>query len=228
MEKILLSWSGGKDSALALYLLKKQQLEVEGLLTCINAHCHRITMHGVRQELLYQQALSLGIPLHLINLPENPTNLQYEQAFREQLTYLKTLGFSRLAFGDIFLQDLRQYREQLLQPLSIEAIFPLWGKNTFQLIEHFLNLGFKAIVVCANASLLDKSFVGRVIDKNFVKELPKNVDVCGENGEFHTFCYDGPLFCNPVKFVVGQTVLRQYQQGNLCSSFWFCDLLPYE
>ena len=228
-KKTYFNWSTGKDSALALhYLLQDKNYSVNYLLTSVNAFHKRVSMHGLRTELLQKQVNAIGIPSGVIELPEHPTNEEYKELMREKVQQLKTDGFEYAAFGDIFLEDLKEYREQQLQQLNIKALFPLWKKDTKQLIHEFIDLGFKTIVVCVNADLLDKSFAGRIIDNDFMNDLPEGVDPCGENGEFHTFCFDGPIFKYPVRFSVGETVFREYQHGQLKSGFWFCDLLPEE
>ncbi|MCS7020081.1 MAG: ATP-binding protein [Cytophagales bacterium] len=227
MQKVFLSWSSGKDSALALhYLLKNKTYEVACLLTTVNAHFQRVSMHGLRNALLYQQIAAIGLPLETVELPENPDNLQYETLMGKKLQELHAKGIQQGAFGDIFLEDLKKYREKQLAALNMKPIFPLWKKDSTQLINEFLDLGFKAITVCVNASLLDQSFVGRVIDREFISELPASVDPCGENGEFHTFCFDGYYFKNLVPFAIGETVYREYVHGGVVSGFWFCDLQP--
>lgn len=226
-HKTYFNWSSGKDSAMALYkLLKDESYKVDHLITSVNAHHNRVSMHGVRRALLEQQLNSIGIDHSTIELPEQPTNQQYEELMRGTVTRLKYAGFTHTAFGDIFLEDLRRYREQQLQPHGITAVFPLWKQDTRALIDEFIEQGFKAIVVCVNASLLPESFAGRMLDRDFINELPVGVDPCGENGEFHTFCFDGPVFKQPVQFYKGDTVYKEYQHNGETSGFWFTDLLP--
>jgi uncharacterized protein (TIGR00290 family) len=225
-HKTYFNWSSGKDSALALhYLLQDKDYSVDYLLTSVNAHHNRVSMHGLRMELLQQQVNAIGIPNGTIELPEQPTNVEYEKRMSEKVKQLKADGFEYAAFGDIFLEDLRKYREQQLEKLNIKTVFPLWKKDTKQLILEFIDLSFKAIVVCVNANFLDKSFAGRIIDKDFIKDLPKGIDTCGENGEFHTFCFDGSVFKHPIKFSIGETVFKEYKGDRMKSGFWFCDLL---
>lgn len=224
-HKTYFNWSTGKDSALALhYLLQDKNFCVDYLLTTVNSPLNRVSMHGVRAALLEQQVKAIGIPNGIVELPEHTTNATYEKRMSDMLQPLKAQGYEYAAFGDILLEDLRQYREQQLSAFDIRAVFPLWKRDTKQLIREFIGLGFKAIVVCVDAALLDPSFTGRVIDSEFIHDLPAGVDPCGENGEFHTFCYDAPFFKNPVPFSIGETVFRKYndEQG---SGFWFCDLL---
>jgi uncharacterized protein (TIGR00290 family) len=196
-------------------------------------------MHGVRRSLLEAQAKAIGLPLDTIELPEQPSMKDYEHAVIEKLTAFKEEGFTSAVFGDIFLEDLKQYRENQLALMDFKGIFPLWKRNTTELIHEFIDLGFKTIVVCTKAEVLDESFAGRVIDRNFLKDIPMHVDPCGENGEFHTFVYDGPIFQQPVEFTTGEKVFREYiapqDSRDQCFSqqpqtnnmgFWFCDLLP--
>lgn len=225
--KTYFNWSSGKDSALALhYLLQDKRYSVEYLLTSLNAHHNRVSMHGLRKELLEQQVEAIGIRSGLMELPEQPSNAQYETLMNQKVADLKAAGFTHAAFGDIFLEDLRQYREKQLEGVSIRTVFPLWKRDTKQLMGEFIRLGFKAITVCVNAQLLDQSFAGRLIDHDFIRELPASVDPCGENGEFHTFCFDGPVFKSPIGFSIGEMVMKEYHSDGNKSGFWFCDLLP--
>jgi uncharacterized protein (TIGR00290 family) len=230
-ENAFMNWSGGKDSALCLYkALQSNQYNIECLLTNVNASHNRISMHGVRRSLLEAQAASIGIPLQTIELPEQPTMEEYEKMMMKKLHQLKSSGNNTAIFGDIFLEDLKQYREQKLKQLNIDCIFPLWKMDTTELIKEFIASGFKAIVVCVNEKDLDKSFCGRIIDESFINDLPSNVDVCGENGEFHSFVFDGPIFKQPVRFSTGEIVYKLYdapKQDDLPDKygFYFCDLL---
>jgi uncharacterized protein (TIGR00290 family) len=197
----------------------------------------RISMHGVRKELLEQQAAAIGIPLQKLFLPDQPSMAEYEKYMMKTMKQLHHEKFTHSVFGDIFLEDLRAYREAQLATIGIKAVFPIWKRNTTELINEFIDLGFKAIVVCVNEKYLDKSFCGRIIDESFIKDLPQHVDMCGENGEFHTFVYDGPLFKKPVIFTKGEIIYRKYtapkQQSDNCFQpaaiaeygFYFCDLL---
>mgnify|MGYP003675908648 CR=1 FL=1 len=242
-EKALFNWSGGKDSSLALYKLQQsQEFEIACLLTSISQKYQRISMHGVRSELLEMQAKNIGIPLVKMEIPDMPSMEVYEKTMRETLSELKREGITASIFGDIFLEDLRTYRETKLAELDLKGIFPLWKQPTKNLIREFLDLGFKTITTCVNEKFLDKSFVGRVIDEDFLKDLPSDVDPCGENGEFHTFVYDGPIFSESITFEVGEKVLRKYEapktedNSDQCFSkdkedpakygFWYCDLIP--
>ena len=240
--KALFNWSSGKDSALALYkTLQSPEIEIACLLTSVNQQYQRISMHGVRVELLQQQAESIGLPLEIMQIPEMPTMEVYENVMRETLATLKNQGITHSIFGDIFLEDLRKYREDKLAEISFQGVFPLWKIPTHELIQEFISLGFKTIVVCVNERFLDKSFVGRVIDQDFINDLPENVDVCGENGEFHTFTFDGPIFSKPIDFEIGEIVYRKYEKpekedssDTACDTsapdafdfgFWYCDLV---
>lgn len=242
-EKALFNWSGGKDSALTLYKLQQSgELDIACLLTSISEKYQRISMHGVRVELLEEQAERIGIPLVKMEVPDMPSMEVYEQTMRNTLAKIKEEGITTSIFGDIFLEDLRTYRENKLAELDLKGVFPLWNQPTEKLIREFLDLGFKTITTCVNEKYLDKSFVGRVIDEDFLKDLPANVDPCGENGEFHTFVYDGPIFSKPIEFEKGEVVLRKYEapktedDSDQCFSkekenpekfgFWYCDLLP--
>lgn len=191
-------------------------------------------MHGLRRELLMQQVQSIGLPVTTIELPEAPSMEDYNHIMSDAVENLKTDGYTHCGFGDIFLEDLRNYREDQLKPHHITCHFPLWKKDTKAVIAQFIALGFKAVVICTNAHLLGESFLGRDLDESFINDLPENVDPCGENGEFHTFCYDGPIFKKPVPFTIGEKILRTYDNPKKDEhhgyedtiGFWFCDLIP--
>lgn len=225
--KTYFNWSSGKDSALALYyLLQDENYSIGCLLTSVSAEYDRVSMHGLRRELLQQQIDAIGIPGKTIELPAHPTNAEYESLMKRTVEELLAEGHECTAFGDIFLEDLKAYREKQLEPYGIKTVFPLWKKDTKQLLTEFVDLGFKAITVCVDGSKLDKSFAGRIIDHDFIAALPEGVDICGENGEFHTFCFDGPYFKQPLNFIKGETILKEYNTNGVISQFWFCDLLP--
>ncbi|MBO3271839.1 adenine nucleotide alpha hydrolase [Hymenobacter defluvii] len=224
-----MSWSGGKDSALALYhLLRDGRYQVTHLLTNVNAHYGRVSMHGVRVELLEAQAQRLALPLHQVRLPEAPSMAEYEHQTQTALQELQAQGTTHVAFGDIFLEDLRVYREQQLTQLAMQALFPLWQRPTAELLHEYLTLGFRAVVVCVNEAYLDRSFCGRLLDADFLRALPAGVDPCGENGEYHTFLFDAPYFKHPIPFQRGDIVRRTYPApvGEApLSAFWYCDIL---
>jgi uncharacterized protein (TIGR00290 family) len=228
-DKTYFNWSTGKDSALALYyLLQDTNYDITKLVTTINGKHNRVTMHGLPVNLLKAQVKAIGIPLQTITLPEMPSMAEYERTMTKTITDLKNEGFNHTVFGDIFLEDLKAYREQNLKPFNIKALFPLWKKDTKVLINTFIDLGFKAVIVCANSKYFSEAFVGQTITKELINNLPKDVDVCGENGEFHTFCFDGPIFKAPVPFSIGEKVYREYDAPNKEHSktgFWFCDLI---
>ena len=239
MKKAFLNWSSGKDAAFALFKIQQEKkYSVEKLVTTVNSDLDRISMHGLRKELLLQQAERIGIPLHVIPLAGNVSMSTYNEIMEAETEKLAEEGFKNSIFGDIFLEDLKEYREKQLEGTALEAVFPLWRMNTRKLMTDFLGAGFKAITVCVNAKVLDKSFCGRVIDEEFLKDLPAGVDPCGENGEFHTFVFDGPIFSKPVQFQKGEYVQRTYEsnseeedncfsdkQESWDTSFWYCDLL---
>ncbi|WP_100612658.1 Dph6-related ATP pyrophosphatase [Confluentibacter lentus] len=234
--KTYFNWSSGKDSALALYqLLKDNRYAVDELITTVNTHYNRVSMHGLRKELLIAQTNALNIKSSVIELPEMPSMEVYEQKILENISRLKNEGYTHSAFGDIFLEDLRTYREKQLAKQNLKAVFPIWKRDTKELINEFLDLGFKTIIVCANSKYFNEDFVGTVIDKNFINNLPEDVDPCGENGEFHTFCFDGPIFKKPIPFTIGEKVYREYENPNteddsICKNekygVWYCDLIP--
>lgn len=219
---IILSWSGGKDSALAFHTLKQDaRYQVVGLLTSVNGHYGRISMHGVREALLDAQVESIGLPLYKVRLSERPSNEEYEQKMRIALEGFKARGIRHVAFGDLFLEDIRQYRLDNMRKLDMECVFPLWRKPTDKLARKFIALGFKAVLCCVDERALSGNFTGREYDAALLDELPADVDPCGEHGEFHTFVYHGPVFCEPVAFARGKHVRRD-------GRFHFCDLSPME
>lgn len=219
-KKALFSWSGGKDSALALHnICLKKKVEIVSLLTTITSGYGRISMHGVRQELLEKQATSLGIPLEKIFLQKTFSNKEYESKMGEILEKYSKHGVNLVAFGDIFLENLRKHREKKLATKNMKGLFPLWKKNTLKLARNFINLGFKAIITCVDSKKLGKEFVGKEFNRELLSKLPDNVDPCGENGEFHTFVYNGPLFKKPIRFKKGKIVLKK-------NRFYYCDLIP--
>ncbi len=241
IHKSIFNWSGGKDSSLALYhILNNPNYSIESLLSTVNGGNNRLAMHGVRQELIEMQAHSLNIPLFAIQLPEMPSMEEYNSAMAETMNHYKGEGFTHSIFGDIFLEDLKQYRVDQLSKVGFDTAFPLWKRDTRELVHEFIELGFKAITVCVKEEVLGEEFVGRLIDHEFVNDLPEGVDPCGEYGEFHSFVFDGPIFNTPIPFTIGEKVLKRYNNpdpdSNDCRlsnetdprkmGFRFCDLIP--
>ncbi len=219
LKPVLMSWSGGKDSCLALYEIQRAaNHRVVSLLTTVTQDFDRISMHGVRRVLLERQAASLGVPLHQVLITKDASNEEYETNLIEAVSGYRDQGIDSVVFGDLFLEDIKTYRDQFLARHDLCGIYPVWMRNTTEFISEFIALGFKAVITCVNGEVLDSSFGGMIIDENFLAALPAHVDPCGENGEFHTFVYDGPNFKEQVNFTIGETVRRD--------SFWFCDLLP--
>jgi uncharacterized protein (TIGR00290 family) len=217
-EPILFCWSGGKDSAMALHvLLQRRDIRVVALLTTVTEGYERISMHGVRRELLDRQVQSIGLPLHEVRIPPQCVNPIYEARMEEALCVYLEKGVRRVAFGDIFLEDLRAYRERNLARIGMTALFPIWKRDTRELIRSFHANRFRAIAVCVDSKILDPAFVGRELDESFFCDLPPDADPCGENGEFHTFVFDGPIFHSPIPVRTGEIVHRD--------GFVFCDLL---
>jgi uncharacterized protein (TIGR00290 family) len=220
LEKVLISWSGGKDCALALHdILSSGEYQVAGLFTTITGDHERIDMHDVRTSLLQEQAESLGYPLDLVSISSHTSNADYEPNLVRTLMKYRELGVTSVVFGDIFREDLKKYRELNVARLRMKAIFPLWQRDGFELMESIINLGFNALVVSVNTHAVDRSFVGRLIDWKFLFDYPKSEDVSGEHGEYHTFVYDGPIFKHAISFKLGETFLRE-------GHFNYCDLIP--
>ena len=241
-EKIIFCWSGGKDSALALNRLRQDdRYEIVSLLTTCNEHFQRVSMHGVRIELLDAQAAAIGLPLEKIFVSQRGSNDEYQQKMSACLLAHQARGVTACAFGDIFLEDLKRWREENLSKVGMRGIFPIWKIDSRELIREFFTLKFGTVICCANDAYLGEDAVGRNIDEEFIRTLPAEVDPCGENGEFHSFAFAGPVFKQPVKFKVGEKVYRPVEvthPGDATSSyvcpagprrtkgFWFCDLLP--
>lgn len=205
-----LHWSGGKDSAYALYKLQ-QTNTVSGLVTSLSAEFRRITMHGVREELLEAQAKALNLPLHKMFIPKDANLEKYNALFLSEMNQLKIKGATSCAFGDIYLEDLRAYREKQMKPCQLDTDFPIWNEaDTKTMARSIIQSGIKAIVVCVSGKHFDKSFVGRQYDLKFLDALPTAVDPCGENGEFHTFVYDAPSFSAPIPIQLGDKVDKLY------------------
>lgn len=218
--RALFTWSGGKDSALALYDLQRAGTPpVHALLTTCTRGYERISMHGVREELLVSQAEALGLPLERVYISPQSSNEEYEANMEERLRALQAQGVGVVAFGDIFLEDLRRWREERLARLGLSALFPIWRHDTNELARRFIALGFRAVLACVDSQYLPESFAGREFDQGLLADLPEGVDPCGERGEFHTFVYDGPNFSRPVGWRRGEVVLRE-------GRFYYCDLIP--
>lgn len=239
MKKSFLNWSSGKDASFALYLVQQgNEYAVKKLVTTLNSETNRVSMHGLRTELLLQQVENIGLPLHVISFSGEVSMAVYNEVMHQESQLLVQEGFTHSIFGDIFLEDLREYREQQLQKVGLQGVFPLWKKDTSLLMKDFLKAGFKAITVSVNSKILDRSFCGRIIDEDFLAALPPGVDPAGENGEFHTFVFDGPIFKSPVHFQRGEIVERSFapakkREDNCFSEatetwdtrFFYCDLL---
>jgi uncharacterized protein (TIGR00290 family) len=213
-----LSWSGGKDSALTLRTLRGEGREPEALIATVTEGYDRISMHGVRRELLARQADALGIPLVEVVIPPGCVNEAYEASMAQAFASAPLAGVEEVAFGDLFLEDVRAYREERLAAGGKRGLFPLWGRDTAGLAREFIAAGFEAIIVCLDSRALDPSFAGRPYDEQLLAELPPSIDPCGENGEFHTFVHAGPIFPEPIACQTGEVVERD--------GFLFCDLTP--
>jgi uncharacterized protein (TIGR00290 family) len=218
-RKVIVSWSGGKDSALALYEVLKSGFDVIHLLTTVTRDDDRISIHGVRRALVEQQATALGFPLEKTFISKGASDKEYENELLKALKRQRDSGVSSVVFGDIFLEDVKKYREKILAKACLNGVYPLWHRNTKDLAHRFINLGFKATITSVDSNVLGKDFVGREYEKQFLLDLPRNVDPCGENGEFHSFVYDGPIFHERVHFKKAENILRE-------NRFYNCDLLP--
>lgn len=231
MKKAIFAWSGGKDSSLALsYILEKKEYEIVGLMTTLNKNFKRISMHGIREELLEKQVESIGIPLIKMWVEEG-SNAEYEKNMETTLLAYKKQGVNHVIFGDIFLEDLKEYRDANLAKIDMIGHYPLWKRDTKELIDEFIQKGFKTVTCCINDQYLNKNHVGIEIEKEWINKLPLEVDPCGENGEFHTFCFDGPIFSKPVKFEIQEKVYKPLDEKFInkskepfTKSFWFCEL----
>ena len=226
--KVVMNWSSGKDAALAYHLLTQDdRYKVTHLLTTLSSEHERVFMHGVREHLLDIQAARMSLPLLKVKLPASPDDNIYKQAMLQTMTGLKQQGVSTAAYGDIFLEDLKVYREQQLVQVGMEGLFPLWKKDTRELVHAVENAGIEAIIVCVNEKYLGKEFLGKKINAEFFKNLPGNVDPCGENGEFHTFVYNAPFFSAPIPIVTGEVVHRTYtssEDSKWDTGFYFLDV----
>jgi uncharacterized protein (TIGR00290 family) len=219
-ETIALSWSGGKVSAMAAYhLLSCQNYEIAALLTTVTEGFDRISMHGVRRNLLVQQAESLGIALHEIMIPKDCSNEIYEARMRTALHHFKEQGIDKIAFGDLFLEDVRRDRNERLAQVGMGGLYPIWLRDTAEPVRTFIGLGFKAILACVDTQAIDSSFAGREINQELLSDLPESTDPCGERGEYHSFVYAGPIFKHPIPCTVGERVLR-------AGRFNYCDIIP--
>ncbi|MFH1593202.1 MAG: diphthine--ammonia ligase [Candidatus Omnitrophota bacterium] len=221
-ESVLFSWSGGKDSAFALYEFKKNtDFEITALLTTITEDYGRVSMHGIRRSLLERQGQMLGIPVEKVSISKNDSHDDYSNKMESVLRGFLEKNVRAVVFGDIFLEDLRRYREDNLAKIGMKALFPIWKKETSRLAHEFIDLGFKAVITCVDGEYLDRAFVGRAFDREFLSELPTTIDPCGENGEFHSFAYDGPIFQKGIAHTLGDIVLRD-------DRFYYCDVVPDE
>ena len=218
-KQTLMGWSSGKDSAWALHVLRQRtDIDVVGLFTTVNQNHQRVAMHAVRLELLQRQAEAVGLPLYTLDIPHPCSNKKYESVMNNFVEESVARGIDCMAFGDLFLEDVRQYRENQFKDTGITPIFPLWKKPTDLLAEEMLSNGLRAFTTCIDPRKMPPSFVGRQFDRSFLDDLPESVDPCGENGEFHTFAVDGPMFHQPVAIHVGEIVERE--------GFVFADLIP--
>jgi len=240
-EKVLFCWSGGKDSALALNRILRSGYEVVALLTTFNAHYQRVSMHGIRETLLEKQVDAIGLPLEKVHVSQRSSNEEYTEKMGAVMKRYKAQGIEQVVFGDIFLEDLKRWREANLAQVGMKALFPIWKVDTRELLQEFLAFGFRSIICCVNDAYFGEETVGKEIDKQFVANLPANVDPCGENGEYHSFAWAGPIFRKPLQIQVGEKVYRPVEQTHPGSTpcpcpappdparpqtkgFWFCDL----
>ena len=233
--KVTISWSGGKDSSFALYkILQSPQYEVMSLHTVISEENNRVGMHGIREDLIEKQAQSIGLPLVKLYLESSASHDAYDKLMKDFYQCCVQNGIQGVVFGDIFLEDLKKFREDLLQPFNLNGIFPLWKLDTTKLITEFINTGFKTLLCAADAKHFSSEQMGKTIDNDFISHLPEGVDPCGENGEFHTFVYDGPIFKKAIEFEYGSVVKKAYsfqkrtenEIQTVETGFWFQDLLP--
>lgn len=223
-EPIVMSWSGGKDASFALHkILQEDKYEVKYLLTNIYEPNKRVSMHGVPEELIIAQAKSIGIPLKIMYIKES-SHEEYNIKMKKMLLAFKTEGINKVAFGDIFLEDLKQYREEKLAEVSMQGVFPLWKRDTNELALEFISKGFKSHICSIDASKIPNHLVGTDFSKNFLNEIPKEVDPCGENGEFHSYCYQGPVFNKRVLFRINGAIKQEYEYNNKVSIYLFSDI----
>lgn len=221
------NWSGGKDSSLALFYALEQGVKIDLLFTTLSEKYRRISMHGVKEELLDAQAKSIGIPLKKMFLPENASMETYSELYKKILNELKEEGYDTAYFGDIYLEDLKKYREERLAEVGFKAEFPLWNIPTEKISKDFIELGFQTKIVAINGEKLNKSFVGRNYTLGFIRDLPKEIDVCGENGEFHSFCFNGPIYKEKINVKTGEIIEKTYdldKEKGLKSKYYFAEL----
>ena len=217
--KVILSWCSGKDRASALHVLRADpRVELVGLLTSVNQTLSRVAMHAVREGLLEAQAAALGLPLTKVYIPQPCSNAEYEAAMRAAVAAARQAGVTHMAFGDLFLEDIRAYREEKLAGSGIEPLFPIWGRPTAELSREMVDAGLRAVVTCVDPKQLDASFAGRIYDSSLLDDLPDGVDPCGERGEMHSFAYAGPMFAEPLRVTTGEIVERD--------GFVYADVLP--
>lgn len=224
---IVLNWSSGKDAALALHHLQQDsRYTVTGLLTTLSAPFRRVSMHGVREEILVAQAAAAGLPLQRVYLPEAADMQTYNNLMEQAVSALKRKGVQGMAFGDLFLEDLKKYRQAQLAAAGMEAVFPLWKKDTRELAGELEDVGIKARIVCVNERYLGKEFLGRTVDRELLRQLPSDVDPCGENGEFHTLVVEAPFFTAPLAVQAGEIVYKNYagQDETWDTGFYFLDM----
>lgn len=229
MQSIVLNWSSGKDAALAFhYLQQEKQYRPDRLLTTLSAAYDRVSMHGTREAVLDLQAESMGIPLQKIRLPENAGIETYNSLMAAAVSEIRASGTTMMAFGDIFLEDLREFREAQLAKVNMGAVFPLWKKDTRALVQEVEDAGIEAMIVCVNDRYLDKSFLGRYINRDLLDQLPQNVDPCGEHGEFHTLVVNAPYFKEPLPVSTGEIVYKQYEDKENAwdNGFYYLDVAP--
>lgn len=230
-EKAFLNWSSGKDSAFVLYVIQKQsKYNIIKLFTTLNTQTQRVSMHGLSLEVLQRQVLATGLELDIMYYDSSISMDSYQHKMHQKMLDFKREGVFYSLYGDILLEDLRDYRENQLAKVGITGIFPLWKRNSKELLLEMIDAGLKTIIICVNQAYLDKSFLGRVIDRQFLDDLPNHVDPCGENGEYHSFAFDGPMFKYPVKFSIGKTVFKSYDNPQNDKDlqnygFWFLEIL---
>lgn len=227
-QKTILNWSSGKDAALSYYMLQQDNdYKVEALLTTVNAEQDRVVMHGVREELLDMQAARMQVMMKKVHLPSSPDHEVYNKAMQEVMSDFKKQGISHSAFGDIHLEDLKKYREAQLAQAGFKGVFPIWGMSTVDIVHMVEDIGLEAMIICVDERVLDKSYLGRKVDRTLLADLPEDVDPCGENGEFHTFVYNAPFFKAPIELEKGEMVRKTYSVNGGEAVFYFLDIYPH-